>query len=82
MNAELVRLATTGRCAFTKDGGVLRSNSCSYVASLNSKHGICGACYKTLGNLKKRSHTTKPEKIAIVKRKLSNANKKNPTHEV
>ena len=55
INAELVSLAPTRKCAFTKNGGVLRSSSCSYVASLNSKHGICGACYKILRNLKKKA---------------------------
>ena len=74
-NVELVNLAATKRCPVSKDGGVVRSDSCSYVASVNSRNRLCGSCYKTLRNLKKRNQDkTNASKIDILRRKLANAN--------
>ena len=75
-NAEFVNLTATKRSPVSKDGEVLRSDSCSYVASVNSRNGLCGSCYKTLRNLERRTQDkTNANKIDILKRKLANANK-------
>ncbi|KAK4030759.1 hypothetical protein OUZ56_024098 [Daphnia magna] len=71
LNDAMGNVNVTGRCSITRNGQVLRSTSCRYIASPNSKTDLCRDCANCLRNLRKR--VMQPKNIEISKRKLTTA---------
>ncbi|KAK4015091.1 hypothetical protein OUZ56_030081 [Daphnia magna] len=71
LNDAMENVNVTRRCSITRNGQVLRSTSCRYIASPNSKTDLCRDCANCLRNLRKR--VMQPKNIEIYKRKLTTA---------